>query len=146
LVTLRHSCKGPWIKEKGLFPYDYIKPKARKCGYIVLVEGPRDALRLITDGIPALSVFGVQNFGVKKANFVSALGDVAVYIMSDNDAAGDVLFQKAKQSFKEIGIKVNRIKLPRKRDRSGNIIKMDPCSAPDTLIRNLKSLLREKHE
>jgi 5S rRNA maturation endonuclease (ribonuclease M5) len=140
------SSKGPWIKDKGLFPYDYIKKKAKKKGYLVLVEGPRDALRLITEGIPALAVFGVQAFGKTKATYVSALGDITIYIMPDNDEAGDVLYMKAKEAFKELDIKIKRIKLPRRRDKEGKIIKLDPCSAPIELIENLRDTLRENHE
>jgi len=139
------SSKGPWTRDKGLFPFDYIKKKARVKHYIVLVEGPRDALRLITAGIPALAVFGVQNFSSKKANLVSSIGVDQVYLMSDNDPAGDVLYTKAKESFKKVGIKLIRIKLPKKKDKRGKIIKMDPCNAPEELISKLKRMLKEKH-
>ena len=140
------SSKGQWIKDKGLFPYDYIKKVASKKGYVVLVEGPRDALRLIMEGIPALSVFGVQSFGVKKATLVTAIGDVTVYCMPDNDDAGNVLFDKAKEAFETMDVKLKRIKLPKKKDRSGKIIKVDPCSAPIELIENLKATLKDRHE
>lgn len=139
------SSSGPWIKDKGLWPYDHIRKMIKKVGYLVLVEGPRDALRLIMAGIPALCVFGVQNFGVKKATYVMALGDAAIYIMPDNDNAGKVLYTKAKDSFKELGVKLRRIKLPREKDKNGKIIKIDPCSASEKLIKNLKQQLEDKH-
>lgn len=137
------SSKGTWIKNKGLFPYDYIRAKARKKGYVVLVEGPRDALRLICEGIPAMAVFGVQNFGVAKANKIATLG-VQPYIMADNDTAGDTLIEKATAAFKEIKIKLKKISLPKKYNKkTGRLKKLDPCNAPQEFIDSIKERLDE---
>ena len=138
------NTRGEWIKNKGLFPFDYATKLARIKGYIVLVEGPRDALRLLVNKIPALAVFGVQNFGRKKANTVSGIG-VQTYIMADNDKAGEVLVSKAKSAFKEIDTKLKTITLPRKKDRSGKIIKCDPCSVDQEYIDHLKERLEDLH-
>jgi 5S rRNA maturation endonuclease (ribonuclease M5) len=138
------SSKGNWIKEKGLFPYDYIAKKVREKGFVVLVEGPRDALRLITEGIPALAVFGVQNFGTKKAYLAAALG-AQCYLMADNDPAGEVLVKKAKAAFKEIDLKLKTISLPKKKDKQGKLIKLDPCNVDQDFIERLKERLGELH-
>jgi DNA primase len=138
------SSKGTWIKDKGLFPFDYIGKKARLKGYVVLVEGPRDALRLIMEGIPALCVFGVQNFGKKKANTAASLG-VQCYIMADNDPAGEVLVAKAKAAFKEIEFKLKTITLPKKKDKFGKLIKLDPQNVGQDFIDTLKERLTEIH-
>jgi 5S rRNA maturation endonuclease (ribonuclease M5) len=138
------SSKGEWIKDKGLFPYDYISKMAREKGFVVLVEGPRDALRLIVSGIPALAVFGVQNFGKKKANTAAALG-VQCYIMADNDPAGAVLVTKAKESFKKMDLKLKTITLPKKKDKQGKLIKLDPQNVSQDYIDTLLERLEELH-
>jgi 5S rRNA maturation endonuclease (ribonuclease M5) len=136
------SSKGPWTKNTALFPFDYVKAKIRKMGFVILVEGPRDALRLITAGLPALAILGVQNFGDKKALILASLG-IDIYVMPDNDEAGITLYKKAKESFKKLGISIKHIKLPKKKDKQGRIIKMDPCSAPDEVINTLKEQLED---
>jgi predicted ATP-dependent endonuclease of OLD family len=94
--------------------------------------------------LPALCVFGVQNFGKKKANTAAALG-VAVYIMADNDPAGAVLVAKAKAAFKEIDVKLKTITLPKKNDKYGKLIKLDPQNVGQDFIDTLKERLEEIH-
>lgn len=78
---------GGWTKDYGLFPYDYTAVLARKLRYVVLVEGQRDALRLLRMGIPALAILGTQSWGAKKSRLVELLDiDFAVLLMDGDDA------------------------------------------------------------
>ena len=82
---------GSWVKKYGLFPYDYTKALLRKTqqGFVVVVEGPRDALRLLTVGIPAVSILGSANFSTPKALLLANLPSITkIYTFGDNDRAG----------------------------------------------------------
>ena len=80
------TTKGTWIKKYGLFLFEPVK--ALKLNYVVVVEGPRDALRLYIEGIPAIAILGSQNFGAAKALMLSALFPDFVICLPDNDEAG----------------------------------------------------------
>lgn len=81
---------GPWIKYQGLFPYDYVERMLVKKNlkHVVLVEGARDALRLITRGVPALAILGTKNWSDQKRSLVLSLPITKVFLMFDADAAG----------------------------------------------------------
>lgn len=78
---------GPWSKKYGLFPFDYTISKMID-KTIVLVEGPRDSLRLLNNGIPAMSLLGTQSWTRKKAELLEVYGVERVLIMMDGDDAG----------------------------------------------------------
>jgi DNA primase len=69
------NTRGRWVDKYGLFPYEYTRQamKRWKEHYIVVVEGPRDALRLLRLKIPALAILGAHNFSEHKATLLSAL-------------------------------------------------------------------------
>lgn len=81
---------GPWIKYQGLFPYDYVERMIEKKGlrYVVLVEGARDALRLIVKGVPALAILGTKNWSDAKRALVMSMDIDRVVLMMDADDAG----------------------------------------------------------
>lgn len=139
------TSKGSWVKDKGLFPFDYVSKliNRRKLRFVVLVEGPRDALRLISVGIPAIAILGANNFSRKKAISLLSIGDLEfVFSMPDNDEGGDKCHSVIKEAFKGL-CSVKRIKLPKDRDENGKIIKIDPMSASKKLIRQLKQAFRD---
>lgn len=80
------TTKGSWVGKYGLFGYNLVKKMKRD--YVVLVEGPRDALRLLQNDIPALAILGANNFNSQKALMVSSLYPEVVYCLPDNDDAG----------------------------------------------------------
>lgn len=82
--------KGSWSKTHGLFPFDYaIKVMRRKeLRTVVLVEGPRDALRLLYYSIPAISILGTQTWTARKAALLELHGVKKVVLMMDGDPAG----------------------------------------------------------
>lgn len=137
---------GPWINSYGLFPYDYTKKliAEKEYNFVILVEGPRDALRLLKLGIPAIAVLGANTIGKTKAMYILSLGVDVIYAMPDNDRGGAALWKNLKEKLcKKSTIK--RLKLP-STDEEGNKIKIDPFSAPRYVINNLKQLLKSKHD
>ncbi len=91
------STQGSWVKKYGLFPYEHVKSMMKTHDALALVEGPRDALRLVSNGIPALAVLGAQNFGKEKALIVSGLFPERVYAIPDNDEAGAIFGNNVKK-------------------------------------------------
>ena len=143
------NSQGDWAKEKGLFPLQLVKDCIKGYGlrYVVLVEGPRDALALLSQGIPAIAVLGAEQFGVTKRRTIEMLGISVVYTMTDNDGGGKLLRDKIKHEFESSGspVPVRHFKLPRDKDKEGNVIKMDPDNAPKEIIREVRLTLKDKH-
>jgi len=85
------NASGKWSLNYGLFPYDYAVKLMEQAGLatMALVEGPRDALRLLDEGIPACAILGTQSWSEKKSMLI-ALADVSrVIVITDSDRAGD---------------------------------------------------------
>lgn len=132
------NSKGDWVQSKGLFPFDHVRKMLANSDdkFVILVEGPRDALRLIVNGIPAISFLGANNFSSLKALLVASLDIDIAYIMTDNDEGGDIAYARAK-SFMKHYLPVKRIKLP-KSDK-----KIDPGNMPQKFIDKLEKILRK---
>lgn len=138
------TTKGEWVRDYGLLGYEYVKRIVRKYQYgsVVLVEGPRDMLRLIDNKIPALAILGSENFSEKKLLRILALSSTlhTIYVMPDNDKAGTKMYKNVKAAAKGM-VQVKRLRLPTERDMEGNLIKMDPDDAPIGLIKQVKKLI-----
>lgn len=82
--------KGTWSKAYGLFPFDYAVDLMRKLGArrIVLVEGQRDALRLLSYGIPALCIHGTNGWNANSGRLLELAGVDDVIVMMDGDPGG----------------------------------------------------------
>lgn len=134
---------GEWVKQFGLFPYAYTAKLIQEYGYtfVILVEGPRDALRLLKMGLPAIAVLGANTIGKMKMLYVTSLGVDVVYVMPDNDRGGSALWANIKAQIPE----AKRLRLPREKDEAGKLIKMDPFSMPATIAREIRALMRERH-
>ena len=140
------NSNGDWAKTKGLFPTQLVRDclKKYKLKYVVLVEGPRDALALLSYGIPALAVLGAQQFGSEKRRLVEMLGVTTVYTMTDNDDGGKLLRDKIFKEFSTNSLmRVKHFKLPREKDEKGKLIKLDPDNAPIKIIKEVKALLKD---
>ncbi len=89
---------GRWSELNGLFPYDYAVAMMRaKCyNTIVLVEGPRDALRLLSFGIPAVAILGTQSWSKRKAHLIELTGAENALLCFDGDCAGREAEEKVK--------------------------------------------------
>ena len=82
------NLKGSWVKSHGLFPFDFALSLMTDTKTVVLVEGQRDALRLLSLGIPAMCVMGTQNFSDNKARLLAMHGVERCIIFMDGDTAG----------------------------------------------------------
>lgn len=84
------NAKGKWSKEYGLLFYDYAVRLMKRKGLttIVLCEGPRDALRMLRYGIPAMSVLGAGNWNEQKRFQLEKTGADNLIIFMDGDDAG----------------------------------------------------------
>lgn len=141
------TMSGEWVNSYGLFPFEFTKKMIDrfKYNFVILVEGPRDALRLLKLGIPAIAVLGANTIGKTKALYITSLGVDTYYVMPDNDRGGTALWNNLKEALSRKKCTAKRLKLPREKGPDGKVIKMDPFSAPREIISNLKTLLHERH-
>jgi 5S rRNA maturation endonuclease (ribonuclease M5) len=141
------TSQGSWVKNYGLFPYSYVKNLIgkKKLNFVVLVEGPRDSLRLINNGIPALAILGANNFSATKALFVESLDVEFVYVMTDNDTGGATMWKAIKKVLGNSGLHLKRIKLPTEEDKHGDLIKMDPDNMPKKILRQFVTFLEAEN-
>lgn len=84
------NAKGGWSRKWGLIYYDYSVRLMKKKGLhtMVLCEGPRDSLRFLARGIPAMSVLGALNWGSDKRHLLEEAGVEKVILAFDGDKAG----------------------------------------------------------
>lgn len=81
--------RAPWCYARNvLFPFDYIRRTHADLGYVVLVEGEVDALRLISYGIPTLAILGSNSWSDYKIDLLLSLEPSRVFILLDPDGAG----------------------------------------------------------
>jgi 5S rRNA maturation endonuclease (ribonuclease M5) len=78
-----------WAKNRGLFPYDLVKRRVskRSIRIVYLVEGPRDSLNLVQNGLLGLAILGTK-WTEGKHNLLKKLNPDMVVLMYDNDDAG----------------------------------------------------------
>lgn len=128
---------GEWSKHTGLFPYDYVERMIIRKGlnFVVLVEGPRDALFLIKKGIPALCILGTNAFTEKKARVVTQLPIERVWVLGDGDEAGRKMNRKLKKMLKPL-IETRAVRIPITKER------YDPCSLPYKMRQKLFKVIR----
>lgn len=112
------NTKGKW-SSKALFPFDYVVKKFLKKAHkrgkkrvIFLVEGPRDALHLIQNGIPAFAFLGSST---KWSDYVGDLilqqePDLIV-LAFDADAPGVKALKKSFKFFQSRAKKVIRLNM-----------------------------------
>src|SRR5690606_6990407 len=137
------NTNGDWVQDFGLLGYDYVrKRKLWGCKAIVVVEGPRDWLRLVKNKIPACGILGSKMFNQKKMMLLMALGVEKIYILPDNDRAGASMAQLVEDVCRNF-IETEHLVLPRKKDEKGNVIALDPDNAPQKIIDKVKRIVYE---
>ena len=84
------NASGSWSLKYGLFPFDSAISLMREknLSTIVVVEGPRDALRLLSLGYPAVSMLGTHSWTDVKSRTLEIAGVDQVVLMLDGDKAG----------------------------------------------------------
>jgi len=141
------TARGEWAMKYALFPYDHVKKMIEddELNFVILVEGPRDALRLISMGLPALAILGSKVFSKMKALLIVSLGIEIVYLMPDNDSGGKQMVKTIKGVMNELPVKLTKISLPRKLDEEGKLIKVDPNNMSKQVANKLLATLRRRH-
>lgn len=131
-----YNTRGEWSLTKGLWPYDYVMDMLKESGKrgVLLVEGPRDALRFISLGVPTLCVLGTQSMTMKKASLIAEMPVDVVWIMGDGDEAGHKFNKLAKTLLKSL-TNARVVKIPITEDR------YDPCSLPEKMVRKIQKLI-----
>jgi 5S rRNA maturation endonuclease (ribonuclease M5) len=142
------NSSGVWAREKGLFPLDHVRKQARKYRRIIIVEGARDALRLIACGLPAVAILGTHNWDEKKRDLLIAIGIESVVLMMDSDEAGRKAQRKIKRScaglleVKSINMKAIEERMNKARIKKGKtpFKKIDPVDLPIAVVNRLRRL------
>lgn len=144
---------GAWSKTHGLFPFDYVlKPGTET---VVLVEGPRDALRLIRAGIPALCILGTHSWSTKKSSLLEVAGVKNVVFCFDGDDAGALAEEKILPFVEDMfSVQVFSLRdkdspywpyrkedAPAKAAKADGTELWDPCSMPNSKLAELKQLV-----
>lgn len=147
---------GQWSKTHGLFPYDTAVKLMRKLKTktIVLVEGPRDALRLISEGIPAMCILGTQSWTATKTKVLELSGCTQVILMMDGDCAGIAATKKLRKELKSMFdlkivklwamrtspyLQFNHLPEPSKAAKKANVSLWDPGNSPVWILDKIKS-------
>ena len=146
---------GRWSELSGLFPYDFAVKMMRDKGLncLTLVEGPRDALRLLSLGIPAVAILGTQSWSKRKAHLIELSGAEHVMLCFDGDDAGAGAEEKVTPSLEAL-VQVHTFNLrgkdspywkfrnedePSKKAKKAKVALWDPGEMP---LRKCKQLRR----
>jgi len=110
----KHIFNGrPWSETHVLF-HDYCREQLKKHPNkpLFIVEGPRDALKLIEYGLLAVPLLGTQKNLDEKIDTIFNLNPRCFIVMLDGDAAGrkgqKIIFKKLTRRYAD----VRRVKLP----------------------------------
>ncbi len=136
-----YNKKGEWIKKEGLFPFDVaVRMMIRKgLKTLVLVEGQRDALRLLRAGIPAVAIMGTNNWTEDKMYILENADIEKIILCMDGDKPGREATKKILPMIKK-HFEVDVIRLWKLAEKM-EVKKIDPYEAPVSLIRKLKEKL-----
>ena len=134
------NAPGAWSKHYGLFPLDYAIElmKTTTKNVLVLVEGPRDALRLLSYGIPAVAILGTQSWSDRKTKMLALSGVDTVVLVFDGDAAGKKA-RKVIRDFVKLHMAVKHYKFPVREDADEQ---WDPGNCPEEMILDIKRRLK----
>jgi 5S rRNA maturation endonuclease (ribonuclease M5) len=132
------------VLEYGLFPYDVCRELIKKYRTLFIVEGARDALRLIDNGIPAIAILGTSMISTTKIRLLSKL-DAKFVVMMDGDKTkngknGAIEAQASiVKQLKSLGCDVTQVKLWVHMVKMG-LNELDPCTLPMSFIKELKKI------
>ena len=144
---------GSDVKDRSLFPYDYVSGMldTGKYSRVAIVEGPRDALKLIDYDIPALAILGTNNWSDSKKSWVLGLcelNEVKPVVIMDADKVNTIKVgpgQKAQMNIvnslaSKMGAnQVDQVTLWTHARKLG-VDNMDPASMPKSLKHKLAGL------
>jgi len=135
------------VKSHGLFPYDYVEGMLATRDYtaFVIVEGPRDALKLLDKGIPAISILGTNAWGESKMKLIERLcvrHNVEVVLMMDGDIKKGNGLRPGTEAQKKLyadlkkRVSVQQVKLWVHAKKLG-VAELDPATLPKSMYRRL---------
>lgn len=110
-----------------LYPYNLLRGKS-----VFIVEGPFDAIRLCSYGLPAVCTFGTQSWSSKKEILLMSKGIENVYILFDGDDAGKHAAVRLERTLRKSFPNTYIIDLPNKED---------PGSVDESFLDWLKTLI-----
>jgi 5S rRNA maturation endonuclease (ribonuclease M5) len=156
LLAKKTTSRG-WSRTHGLWPFDYAIAMMEDAGWstIVLVEGQRDCLRLLMNGIPAVCIFGTQSWSDSKAQLLETAGVEEVVLLFDGDGAGIGATKKIKPQltqwfdvrvfklWKAKGspyLKFAHLPEPTKAAKKAGVQLWDPFNCPQRVIDEIKEL------
>jgi hypothetical protein len=146
----------PWAKQFGLWPFDYAIELMHKLdsSTITLVEGQRDALRLLLSGVPAVCIFGTQSWSDSKAKLLEIAGVERVIMLMDGDCAGkdatERIKPEARRFFDVVAIRLWNVPGspylkfknepdPTKAAKAAHVDLWDPGNCPISIVQKLKN-------
>lgn len=141
------NSSGEWSREKGLYPYDYVREKLEsfnsRYGFrgLVLVEGARDSLCWNCEGMPTLGVLGTQSWCDGKKDRVLDLDPDFVLIATDGDPAGVQAEEKIWKDLKPV-VPCRRLALSRFSKALQR--KIDPGNAPPEVVQAAWAALHKR--
>lgn len=108
------NSKGSWTQTHGLLGYDFLPKIKRWRNYriLFLVEGPRDAMWMQSQGFPAIAILGTQNWSERKLDLIVGLRPELIVTLLDNDKAGRLAGNKICEDIKRRRLKHHQFKLP----------------------------------
>ena len=135
---------GAWSKTQALYPYDYtaqlIDAFEEKHGFraVIIVEGARDSLTLINQGLPTLGILGTTSWAQEKQDLLLDLDPDFVLICMDGDAAGikaERMIHKTLSPY----LPVKKMNLARFNKYCG--FEVDPGAAPPEIVGKIRKAL-----
>jgi 5S rRNA maturation endonuclease (ribonuclease M5) len=136
------NSSGEWVKNRGLYPFDTAVDRMRvwHTKTLVLGEGPRDSLNLLANGIPAMSILGINNWSAAKRDLVLSADPDQIILCMDGDRAGVSATNKLMDDFENFCDVdyIDTMKISKKLGR-----KVDGGNAPKSLINKLISMVYE---
>lgn len=132
------NLNGQWVKN-CLFPFDIVR-KCFKNKPIYLVEGPRDALNLLQNGVAALAILGSKNWSHNKKIALLSLRTPVIYLLFDSDEAGSKAAKSIELDLHKY-VKTIRIELP---DKYNGQEKIDPGNLRPEQIRYIQHLITNR--
>lgn len=79
---------GLWSKTHGLFLFDQAVELSEGSRTLILTEGPRDPMRLMQEGLPAVAMLGTQSWSEAKRRILELAGIENLILCMDGDEAG----------------------------------------------------------
>jgi hypothetical protein len=89
---------GLWSKTQGLFLFDQALEVANGSSTLILTEGPRDPMRLMQEGLPAVAMLGTQSWSDAKRRLIELAGIENLILCMDGDEAGHTASMMLKEA------------------------------------------------